>query len=53
MTKTAFVVVAYMAVWCGLALYVVALARRQARVGRRIEILARRVEEKGGGPCTF
>ncbi len=52
MTKTAFVVVAYMAVWSGLAVYVAALARRQARVSRRVETLARRVEGEGGGPCT-
>ena len=52
MTKTGFVVVAYMAIWSGLALYVVALARRQARVGRRVEDLAHRVREKGGEPCT-
>ncbi len=52
MTKTAFVVVAYMAVWSGLAVYVAALARRQARVVRRVETLARRVDGEGGGPCT-
>ncbi|NOY44608.1 CcmD family protein [Deferrisoma camini] len=43
MTKQTFVVLAYMAIWGGLALYVAGLARRQARVARQIEALRERL----------
>ncbi len=48
MTKPMFVVLAYMAIWAGLALYVAGLARRQRRLARQIEALAERVRPGEG-----
>ncbi len=43
MTKQTFVVLAYMAIWGGLSLYVVGLARRQTRLARQIQALGERL----------
>ncbi len=48
MTSQTFVVLAYMAIWAGLAAYVVGLARRQHRLARRIEALAERIRPGEG-----
>ena len=48
MTNEVYVIVAYMAIWAGLAAYVVALSRRQHGLARQVGVLFERLGRKEG-----
>jgi CcmD family protein len=46
MEHQAFLIIAYMAIWIGLAGYIVSLGLRQKKIARQIDVLNKRFETR-------